>query len=161
MTQVVDTVDQRQLRTALGHFATGIAVVTTVADGEPIGMTVNSLCSVSLSPPILLFCVGHRSQLHPVFTAAQHFAVHVLASGQEQVCSQFARPGRSRFGDLPWQPGHTGSPLLPNSLVTLECAAERVITAGDHDIVLMSVQHLHPLCGDTPLLFFAGDVRDL
>ncbi|GGP74436.1 flavin reductase family protein [Saccharothrix coeruleofusca] len=161
MTQLVDTVDQRQLRTALGHFATGVAVVTTLVDGAPIGMTVNSLCSVSLAPPMLLFCVGHRSQLHPLFASASHFGVHVLSARQEEVCEQFARPGRSRFGDLEWQPGLTGAPLLPNSLVTLECAAERVIPAGDHDIVLMSVQHLHPLCGDSPLLFFAGAVRDL
>lgn len=161
MTQVSETFDQRELRTALGLFATGVAVVTTMADGEPVGMTVNSLCSVSLDPPMLLFCVGHRSQLHPLYAAASHLAVHVLSARQVQVCRQFARPGRSRFDDLPWRPGLTGAPLLLDSLVALECSAERVIPAGDHDIVLMSVRHLHPVGSENPLLFFAGGFHDL
>nr|WP_042191277.1 flavin reductase family protein [Kibdelosporangium sp. MJ126-NF4]CEL19963.1 Nitrilotriacetate monooxygenase component B [Kibdelosporangium sp. MJ126-NF4]CTQ97187.1 Nitrilotriacetate monooxygenase component B (EC 1.14.13.-) [Kibdelosporangium sp. MJ126-NF4] len=157
----IDTaIDTAQLRSAMGRFATGIAVVTA-ASPEPIGMTVNSLCSVSLEPPMLLFCVGHRSQLHRRFRDAGSFAVHVLSTAQLGVCRQFARPGLDRFGDLPWQPGRTGSPLLTDALAVFECETAQVITAGDHDIVLGRVTHLHPVRSSEPLLFFAGGFREL
>jgi 3-hydroxy-9,10-secoandrosta-1,3,5(10)-triene-9,17-dione monooxygenase reductase component len=124
-------------------------------------MTVNSFCSVSLSPPVVLFCVRHRSQLYEEFSAAGAFSVNVLAEGQEALSQQFASPGFDRFGSVRWRPGITRSPVLGGAHAVLECLTDRLLTAGDHDIVLGRVVAAHPLSPGEPLLFHAGGYRGL
>ncbi|BCJ56157.1 hypothetical protein Asp14428_76320 [Actinoplanes sp. NBRC 14428] len=153
--------DTRDLRSALGRFATGVAVVTTRDARHAVGMTVNSFCSVSLDPPLVLFCVGHRSQLRRVLSASTAYAVNLLAAGQERLSGQFARPGLDRFGAVRWRPGTTGSPVLIDALAALECITEQVIAAGDHDIVLGRVVEVHPVTEADPLVFFGGSYRRL
>lgn len=154
-------VDGRHLRTVLGKFATGVAVVTTATARGPVGMTVNSFCSVSLTPPVVLFCVRHESQLHSSFAGATTFAVNVLAEHQRPLSDQFARPGFDRFGSVRWRPGITRSPVLGGAHGVLECLTDQVLTAGDHDIVLGRVVAAHPLSESSPLLFHSGAYRAL
>src|SRR5438270_5995442 len=129
-------VDTHDLRQVLGRFTTGAVTVTTMTANGPVGMTVNSFCSVSFTPPVVLFCVRHSSRLHPPFATATAFAVNILDEDQRQLADQFARPGLDRFGAARWRPGVTRSPVLRGAHALLECLTERVVTAGDHDIVL-------------------------
>ncbi|MFC6883272.1 MULTISPECIES: flavin reductase family protein [Actinomadura] len=162
--RTLDALHPRALRAALGRFATGVAVVTAAApDGTPIGMTVNSLTSVSLDPPLVLFCVDRRSRLHPVFTGADGFAVNILREGQLSLSWRFASPGFDRFDAIEPRYGETGVPLLPSALAVLECVEPRPIPAGDHDIVLGRVVALETAPDDhaEPLVFFGGGYRSL
>lgn len=149
-------VDPRELRTALGHFATGVVVLTTSTGAGPIGMTMNSFCSVSLTPPLVLFCVQHSSQLCAPFTAARSWAVNVLHEDQRGLADQFARRGYDRFRAVGWRPGTTGSPVLAAALSVLECITERTATVGDHDVVFGRVVDLHPVGVGGPLVFWGG-----
>jgi len=153
--------DSRRLRTALGRFATGVAVITTRDVRHAVGMTVNSFCSVSLEPPLVLFCVGHRSQLRAVLSASTAWAVNLLSADQEALSSQFARPGLDRFGSARWRPGTTGSPVLIDALAVLECITTQVIEVGDHDVVLGRVVEVHPIGEREPLIFFGGAYQAL
>ncbi|MFF0018055.1 flavin reductase family protein [Streptomyces sp. NPDC005374] len=158
------TIDPRTLRGVLGRFATGVVVVTTrTDDGLAIGMTVNSFCSVSLEPPLVLFCVSRASQLHPLFTGASHFAVNVLSEAQRKVSLSFARPGRDRFKDLTPDTGRLGAPVLPDALAVVECTRASIVEAGDHDIVIGRVV---AMSADEqglpdPLVFYGGAYRRL
>jgi 3-hydroxy-9,10-secoandrosta-1,3,5(10)-triene-9,17-dione monooxygenase reductase component len=159
-----DPADPRMLRTVLGRFATGVTVVTTTTpDGEPVGMTVNSFTSVSLDPPLVLFCVARRSCLYPAFATTKAFAVNILRESQRAVSSRFASPGFDRFDATPKQVSKTGVPLLESALAIIECATHQRIAAGDHDIIIGRVLALD-VPSETvsdPLLFFAGSYRSL
>lgn len=154
-------VDTTDLRTALGRFATGVVVVTACTPHRPVGMTVNSFCSVSLAPPVVLFCVRHQSQLRMPFATAGAFAVNVLADDQTAVSNVFALPGRDRFAAVRWRPGITRSPVLLDSHSVLECLTDRVLAAGDHDVVLGRVVAVHPCSPGRPLLYYGGGYRAL
>lgn len=159
-----DPVLPRRLRAAFGRFATGVAVVTAAApDGTPVGMTVNSFTSVSLDPPMVLFCVGRRSRLHPVFAGADAFAVNVLREGQLALCRRFASPGFDRFDSIEPREGSTGVPLLPSALAVFECVEPRTVPAGDHDVIIGRVAALETAPDDhaEPLVFFGGGYRFL
>jgi 3-hydroxy-9,10-secoandrosta-1,3,5(10)-triene-9,17-dione monooxygenase reductase component len=164
---MIDTsaIEPRTLRRVLGRFTTGVVVVTARGeDGALAGMTVNSFCSVSLEPPLVLFCVSRTSQLHPVFTGTAAFAVNVLAEEQRDLSLRFARPGRDRFAGLrDAGAGQCEAPVLPGVVAVVECTTESVIPAGDHDIVLGRVTGLSfPADGHTePLVFYAGAYRRL
>lgn len=150
--------DTRALRTVLGRFATGVAVVTVrTAEGNPLGMTVNSFLSVSLEPPLVSFCVNRDSRLCPAFTGAAVFAVNVLTEQQRDLSRRFAKPGLDRFGTLPYAPGRSGAPVLPGSLAVVECTTDSVMPAGDHVIVLgRVVAAVKAEKAAQPLVFFDG-----
>jgi flavin reductase (DIM6/NTAB) family NADH-FMN oxidoreductase RutF len=154
-------VDTGDLRRVLGKFTTGVVIVTTMTDTGPIGMTVNSFCSVSLTPPVVLFCVRHGSQLHPPFATATAFAINILDSDQQELANQFARPGLNRFGSVRWRPGMTRSPVVRGGHALLECLTDRVFTAGDHDIVLGRVVHAHSAETGGPLMYYSGGYHRL
>ena len=118
----------RALRAALGQYATGVAVVTTRALGGPhIGVTVNSFSSVSLNPPLVLFCLSSRSSLLTTFENAGHFVVNVLAKDQQALSNRFAKPSANNWDGVPYRTGENGCALLPNVVATLECADARRI----------------------------------
>jgi 3-hydroxy-9,10-secoandrosta-1,3,5(10)-triene-9,17-dione monooxygenase reductase component len=159
-----DPLQARRFRAALGRFATGVAVVTAAdADGTPVGMTVNSFTSVSVDPPLVLFCVGRQSCLYPVFAAADGFAVNVLREGQLALSWRFASPGFDRFDTIEPRYGRTGVPLLPSALAVFECLEPRAIPAGDHDVIIGRVAALETAPDDhaEPLVFFGGGYRSL
>ncbi len=154
--------DPRTLRDALGCFATGVTVVTCLdPEGRPIGLTANSFTSVSLDPPLLLVCVAKTAASGAALTAAKHFAVNVLQTGQQPASIRFATRDEDRFGSTPWSTGETGAPVLMDSLGVFECAVHAVHEGGDHHILVGEVVKASFDPHLDPLLFFRGRYRRL
>lgn len=128
--------DPRALRDAFGCFMTGVTVVTTVADGKPLGFTANSFSSVSLDPPLLLVSIANRSGNLAAFASGPGFAVNVLAEAQKDLSARFARPVEDRFADVYWRRGPIGSPLLAGVSAWFDCRLEQTISAGDHTLLI-------------------------
>jgi 3-hydroxy-9,10-secoandrosta-1,3,5(10)-triene-9,17-dione monooxygenase reductase component len=145
--------DAVTFRRILSHFATGIVVVTA-HDGEPIGMTCQSFSSVSLDPPLVMFCPAHSSQTWPRIRAVGTFAVNILAADQEAICRQFAVSGADKFDGVAWSPGMTGAPILSGVIAHIECRLDSVLAGGDHDIVTGRPLYVGEGPGSEPLLFF-------
>lgn len=130
-------VDPRAFRRALGSFLTGITVVATVQpDGTPRGFTANSFTSVSLDPPLILICIAKTASSCPVFTAAEHFSVNILAEHQVSVSGLFASKSADKFGGVGWRRGPAGSPVLDEVAAWFDCRRQEVIDAGDHIILV-------------------------
>ena len=144
-------------REVLGHYPTGVAVVTAMTGDGPVGMAVNSFTSVSLTPPLVLFCPAATSTTWPVLRRSGVVAVNVLSADQESVSRLFARRDVDRFAEIGWVPGANGAPLLADALGWLECTLGDEHPAGDHTIVLAGVDRigLHKEF-DAPLVFFRG-----
>lgn len=145
----------QQMRQVLGSFATGVVVVTGDDDGTPVGFTCQSFASVSLDPPLVLFCAAHTSLSWPRIRRSGRFAVNVLANDQQAVGISFAVSGADKFATVGWQPTPWG-PVLDGSLAAVLCTIEQVHAAGDHDIVVGRVRHLTAYGGRGPLVFFQG-----
>jgi flavin reductase (DIM6/NTAB) family NADH-FMN oxidoreductase RutF len=148
--------DAGDLRRAMGGFATGVTVVTARApSGERAGITVNSFCSVSLDPPLVLWCLALRAPSLPVFSAASHFAIHVLAADQSALSVRFSRPAADKFAGLQCAEGFGRVPLLDGVAVRFECRHEHGYESGDHRILIGRVErYCYSDC--TPLLFHGG-----
>ena len=154
--------DARTLRDALGCFATGVTVVTTLdADGQPVGLTANSFTSVSLDPPLLLVCIAKSAGSLAAMEAAENFAVNVLHIGQQPTSNLFARSGEDRFAATPWSRGHNGAPLLSGALVNFECRRHALHEGGDHVILVGEVIRARFEPRRDPLLYFRGKYRRL
>ena len=153
--------DPRTLRDALGCFATGVTVVTCLRDGEPAGLTVNSFTSVSLEPPLLLVCIRKDASSAGALTAASHFAINVLQTGQQPASIRFATRDEDRFGATPWACGEAGAPILHESLGVFECERFAVYDGGDHHIRVGKVEKASFDAKLDPLLYFRGRYRRL
>jgi flavin reductase (DIM6/NTAB) family NADH-FMN oxidoreductase RutF len=155
--------DQARFRQALGRFATGVAVVTGLAqDGARLGITVSSFNSVSLAPPLILFSIARRTNSFPAWQAARHYAVNILSEHQEALSDRFARPLADKWDGVETIAGRHGLPILQGALAVLECAAHARHDGGDHEIFVGRVEDL--LIGtapDRPLVFFSGRYRRL
>jgi flavin reductase (DIM6/NTAB) family NADH-FMN oxidoreductase RutF len=145
----------REFRDALGRFATGITVVTTMTPHGPQAITANSFASVSLDPPIVLWSIARRSKRFAAFAECSHFAIHVLGAGQRELSQRFARSGHG-FDGLAYQRGEAGVPLLDGCLSRFECRRLSGHEGGDHLIMLGAVTAASIGEGE-PLLFFGGD----
>ncbi|HEX4624863.1 MAG TPA: flavin reductase family protein [Solirubrobacteraceae bacterium] len=146
-------------RDALARFATGVAFVTAAPGGEPAGLVVNSLASVSLDPPLISFCPSRGSLTWRRMRRAGRFGVNVLRLHHEEFVARATPPRADRFGDLGWAPGPGGAPLLTDALATLECAIVAEHAAGDHTIVVGQVERLAAAGADDPLVFYRGAFR--
>ena len=154
--------DPRTLRDALGCFATGVTVVTCFdADGAPVGITANSFTSVSLDPPLLLVNVHKQAASARALTAASHFAVNVLQTGQQPASIRFSTRDEDRFGPNDWSPGEYGAPVLEKSLGVFECEAHAVHDGGDHHMLIGHVVKARFDAALDPLLYFRGSYRRL
>lgn len=150
-------VDEARFRQVLGHFPTGVTVVTAIADDGPVGVAVGSFFSVSLDPPLVAFCAGKASTSYPKIEAAEHFCVNVLAEDQEDVCRVFAGKTDSRFATVGWRPAPiTGAPILNDVLAWIDCEIDAVHEAGDHWIVIGRTLELDVAHEGGPLVFFRG-----
>ena len=145
---------QRRFRDALGRFASGVTVVTAATPQGGIGMTANSFSSVSLEPPLVLWCPAKGSGRYPVFAGARHFAIHVLAADQAELAMAFARSGDA-FGGLDVEIGAHGVPLLGQCLARFECETHALHDAGDHAIMVGRVRRA-ALAEGAPLVFSQG-----
>ena len=152
------TIDPRAFRNALGCFATGITVVTTLCpDGHHVGVTVNSFSSVSLEPPLVLFSLGRASQAYDFFVQGAAFAVNILAAGQEDLSNRFSRRDlQERWEGVGVERWGTGVPILTGCLANIECDKETVYDGGDHAIVVGRVRRLRSTEDGKPLLYFRG-----
>ena len=148
-------VDATELRRVMGHFATGVTVVTGTDAGEPVGFACQSFTSVSLEPPLVLFCPAHSSRSWPRIQTSGSFSVNVLAEDQLELCKTFASSSSDKFAGLAWHQTQWG-PSLDNVLATVHCDIWQVIPAGDHDVVLGTVQELVTHRDAQPLVFFRG-----
>lgn len=144
--------DERELRDALGRFATGVTVVTTMTARGPLGITANSFSSVSLVPPLVLWAPARRSSRFPAFEAASHFAVHVLSAEQRALAEAFSRPGLGWPDGLAHARGIGDVPLLPGCTARFECRHDAAHEGGDHLIVVGEVLRLTQ--ADLPPLVF-------
>jgi flavin reductase (DIM6/NTAB) family NADH-FMN oxidoreductase RutF len=145
-----------QFRQLLGRFATGVTVVTALdPEGRPAGMTASAVSSVSLEPPLLLVCVGHQADFHPVIAAAPRFALNVLAADQEHLSRRFAASDTDRFAGVPCRSGPHGVPLLEGVVAHILCDRRSREEAGDHTVFIGLVTG-----GETfdrpPLLYFGS-----
>lgn len=148
--------DPAAFRTVLGHFATGVVVVTAEDDGEPVGMACNSFTSVSLEPPLVLFCAAKTSTTWPRIQRAGAWCANVLAEEDEELCRLFAQKGVDRFARVTHRPGATGAPVLDRALAFVDCRTEAEHDAGDHVIVVGRVVELGHQVEGRPLLFYRG-----
>jgi 3-hydroxy-9,10-secoandrosta-1,3,5(10)-triene-9,17-dione monooxygenase reductase component len=148
--------DEATYRTVLGHFATGVTIVTARDGDEPVGMACNSFTSVSLDPPLVLWCAAKSSTTWPRMQNAPSFAVNVLAEDGEALCRVFATKGVERFDGVTHHRGTTGAPILADALAYIDCEAESQHDAGDHVIVVGRVVELGYATEGKPLLFYRG-----
>lgn len=148
--------DALRFRDVLGRFATGVTVVTSMSDGAPVGMTCQSFTSVSLDPPLVLFCPAKSSRAWPQIQRAGKFCVNLLAQEQLKLSNGFAARGTDKFKDVSWRPSATGAPLLDGVLGWVDCTVYAVHEAGDHYVVIGRVIDLGVNDAPHPLLFYRG-----
>ncbi len=146
----------RRFRDVLGRFCTGVTVVTSTSGGRPVGMTCQSFSSVSLDPPLVLFCPAKTSRAWPLIQRAGFFCVNLLAHDQLELSNGFARKGADKFAGVPWRPSATGAPLLEGVLGWVDCTVYAVHEAGDHYVVIGRVMDLGVEEAPHPLLFYQG-----
>jgi flavin reductase (DIM6/NTAB) family NADH-FMN oxidoreductase RutF len=150
-----------RLRRVFGSFPTGVTVIAGIVDGGPAGLVANSFVSVSLDPPMVSICVAHTSGTWPILRRAGRIGVSVLGAHQEQVGRQLSARGVDRFAALRWRTSPDGAVLLHGASAWLDCAVEREIPAGDHDIVLLRVHDLDADPEVAPLVFHGSRYRRL
>jgi len=150
------TIDGSEFRRVLGHFATGVTVVTADTPDSPVGMAIGSFSSVSLDPPLVMFCPGKESATWKSIRESGSFCVNVLGHHQKDVCGKFASKDPDKFAGVEWTAGTTGSPILADAIAWIDCTVHAVHDGGDHDIVVGLVKALDGDAHHGPLLFFKG-----
>ncbi|RMO78245.1 flavin reductase family protein [Pseudomonas syringae group genomosp. 3] len=157
------SIEPFSFREALGHYASGITVISSHVDGEPIGFTCQSFYSVSMSPPLLSFSVMSSSASYPKIRRAGRFAVNILSGEQVDISNQFARRGTNKWHGVDWQKSPLGNPIIAGSLHWLDCEIHAEHAAGDHVIVIGEVKamNLQQATAGQPLLYFKGQYRNL
>ncbi len=146
--------DQARFREVLGHFATGITIVTALEEGVPVGFSCQSFAALSLDPPMVVLAPARSSTSWPRIARAGAFCVNILAEDQEAVCRAFAVSGGNKFDGIGWFPGPvTGSPVIDGSLAVVECRLGDIFDGGDHELVIGHVVAMDIGEGG-PLLFY-------
>jgi flavin reductase (DIM6/NTAB) family NADH-FMN oxidoreductase RutF len=155
--QVAD-ISAAEFRRAMGHFATGVTVVTSVApDGTPVGTTANAVTSLSLDPPLVLVCFDLGSLTLQAIREHGAFAVNMLAEPQRELSANFARRGfAAAWEDVPHRTGRTGSPRLHGVLAVLDCTVESRFPGGDHEIIIGRVREAEVPGDKAPLVYWRG-----
>ena len=152
--------EPRRFRQVLGHFCTGVTVITALVDqAQPVGFACQSFAAVSLEPPLVLFCPSRRSATWPRIERVGHFCANVLTDGQRELSRAFgisAATGTDKFAGLRWSPCSSGAPVLEGALTWIGCAVQAVHEAGDHFVVIGRVIELGECAPNPPLLFYRG-----
>lgn len=163
-------IDPRTFRTVLGQFCTGITVITTVHDGEPVGFACQSFAALSLDPPLVLFCPTKVSRSWKSIEASGRFCVNVLHEKQKAVSARFGSKVADKFAEIDWTPSKLGSPVIAGTLAHVDCTVHSVHDGGDHFVVFGLVHSLSDVAADErlreeqwrpqkprPLLFYRGE----
>lgn len=153
--------DPKAFRDALGHFASGLAIVTAQGEGgELAGMTISSFNSVSLTPPLVLFSIDRRANSLPIYEQASGYAINILEHAEEELCMRFARALTDKWEGLEYDLGYGGAPLLSGSIVRFECKPYAQYEGGDHIIFVAEVVRFQTASG-YPLVFYKGRFQEL
>ena len=157
------TFDDKDFRTVLGHFPTGVTVISGMHDETPVGFTIGSFTSVSLDPPLVGFLPMKDSATWHSIEASGSFCVNILSRDQADLCWKFAKSGNEaeRYDDVAWHTAPSGSPIIDRAVAWIDCNVEQIFEMGDHLFVLGRVIALeadadHDGTGPFPLLFFKG-----
>lgn len=163
MSLLSTAIEPLSFREALGHYASGITVITSHLDDEPIGFTCQSFYSVSMNPPLVSFSVMSSSVSYPKIRQAGRFAVNILSGEQVRISNQFARRGADKWHGVQWQQSPLGNPVIAGSLHWLDCEIHAEYPAGDHLIVIGEVKalNLQDAAATQPLLYFKGQYCNL
>ena len=152
-------IDVREFRDALGCFATGITVITALDEMKaPVGLTANSFTSLSLDPPLVLFCVDRTIKSFQAMHQNRHFAVNILREDQQHLSRQFAKSGAEKWNGVTFESWETGCPIIDGCIANLECDVESLFEGGDHVIIVGKVRRMkfEKDASCKPLLYFRG-----
>lgn len=154
--------DNKNLRKILGQFATGVAIVTTFSqDNRPCGITINSLTSVSLEPPLLLFCLSKFSGTMAAFQTNPNFAINILDGEQKAISKDFSRQNFDKFANIKWEIGEHKCPILPDNIATIECKKTNEFDGGDHIIILGEIMKASGHASHDPLIYHGGEYKKI
>jgi len=150
-------IDPAEFRNVLGHFPTGVTVVTAETSAGPIGVAIGSFASISLDPPLVGFFLGNQSASGLAIEEAGHFCVNILAADQLELCGLMASKAEDKFRNVETSPApKSGSPMLPEVHAVIDCAVESIVSTGDHNLIVGKVLHLEPHREAPPLVFYKG-----
>jgi flavin reductase (DIM6/NTAB) family NADH-FMN oxidoreductase RutF len=153
-------VDDAQFKLAMSHFASGVTIVTTEAEGQRYGMTVAAFSSLSLHPPLVLVCVEKSVKTHEAIASAGKFGVSILGDTQADVSNRFASRIEDKFAGVEVVRGETGVPLIGGAITTIECELREQLAGGDHSIFVGEVVAITTAEG-APLLYFRSGYREI
>jgi flavin reductase (DIM6/NTAB) family NADH-FMN oxidoreductase RutF len=154
-------IDKNELRRVMGHYATGVTVITTFSkEGKLHGLTANAVSSLSLEPPLLVVCVDKKAESYPCFEESGVFTVNILADDQEDLSRRFAVSGGEKFEGVAYRRGGNGAPILHGVLAHLECKVHAAYEGGDHTIYVGLIEEAETRDAK-PLLFYRGGYRAL
>lgn len=148
--------DPERFRQVLGHFATGVTIITASDGGEPIGFSCQAFAALSLKPPLVLFCPSRTSSTWQRIKRAGAFCANVLTADQGDLATLFGRSNPDRFSKVDWIPDSSGSPIIDGVLTWVSCQIADVHTIGDHYVVIGQVRELGDISPQRPLLFYRG-----
>lgn len=149
-------IEPAAFRQVLGHFASGVTVITAAGGEGPVGFTCQSFTSLSLDPPLVCFAPARRSSSWPRIRAARYFCINVLAEDQAEISNAFARSGTDKFSNVAWIPGRHGAPEIANASARIHCQIHNEIDGGDHTVVIARVLDLAADSSRAPLVFYRG-----
>lgn len=150
------TLDSREFRRILGHYPTGVCVITAPGSSVPIGMVVGSFTSVSLDPPLVAFLPDRKSRTWPKIAEAGHFCVNILAERQQDICRTLSAGTENKFDTIAWRLSESGLPIIDGVVAWIDCQLDAVHEAGDHFIAIGRVLALDIERPDPPLVFLRG-----
>jgi flavin reductase (DIM6/NTAB) family NADH-FMN oxidoreductase RutF len=154
-------IDRNELRRVMGHFPTGVTVITTISkEGQPFGLTANAFTSVSLDPPLLLIAVDKKAESYPYFEESKVFNVNFLSDDQEALSRRFAVSGGDKFRGVAYRSGANGVPILEGALAYLECSLYATYEGGDHTIFLGEILQAETREAK-PLVFHRGGYKSI
>lgn len=155
--------DAKILRKILGQFATGVAIATGMDSGKPFGLTINSFTSVSLEPPLILFCIKNSSTSLPLFQNNSYFALNVLDGEQKEISQKFAAnmPALEKFAEVDFRVSDNNLPILYGNIATLECEKYAIHEGGDHKIIIGKVLRAFGHNTHDPLVYWSGSYKKI
>jgi flavin reductase (DIM6/NTAB) family NADH-FMN oxidoreductase RutF len=160
MGDLVMAIDEAGFKKAMSRFACGVTVVTAEYEGKRYGATVSAFSSLSLTPPLVLICIGKNSTAHDAIRKGERFVVNILREGQEALSNLFASKTHDKFAGLETRAGKLGVPVLDGVLAAVECRLYETLPGGDHTIFVGEVVHAD-LAEGNPLVYFRGGYREL